>query len=187
MRARAANSTNSVPIKSEPSPTDWEKLLGSLDNGTTNIYDACYGGQPIEALLDNAQMSTTSMTVQATALQAATATQAAVAASNQWDADLWSLYQTDTNTSDISALTNSNASGQTESLLSFTSDEDGVRLVPSPQKDDLVGGAWPGSGNGSTDDLYKGICMPADLNAHGEELGFGAAGSNWDEGLGLGL
>ncbi|KAK4556900.1 DNA-binding transcription factor cat8 [Recurvomyces mirabilis] len=187
-RARVANSTNSVPIKSEPSPTDWEKLLGSLDNGQTNIYDACYGGQPIEALLDTAHHNTTSMTAHATAIQAATATQAAVAASASWDADLWSLYQTDTNTSDLSALTNSNASGQAESLFSFTSDEDGARLVPSPpQKDDLVGGTWPGSVDGSTDDLYKGICVPADLLAHGEELDFGAAGGSWDEGLGLGL
>lgn len=128
------------------------------------------------------------MTAHATAIQAATATQAAVAASASWDADLWSLYQTDTNTSDLSALTNSNASGQTESLFSFTSDEDGARLVPSPpQKDDLVGGTWPGSVDGSTDDLYKGICVPADLLAHGEELDFGAAGGSWDEGLGLGL
>lgn len=43
---------SSKPIKTEPQPTDWERLLGNLDNGTTNIFDACYGGPPIEALSD---------------------------------------------------------------------------------------------------------------------------------------
>ncbi|QIW95548.1 hypothetical protein AMS68_001066 [Peltaster fructicola] len=47
-----SNRDSSQPIKPEPMPTDWEKLLGNLDNGTTNIFDACYGGPPIEALTD---------------------------------------------------------------------------------------------------------------------------------------
>jgi len=31
--------------------TDWERLLSSLDNGQTNIYDGIYGGPPIDALV----------------------------------------------------------------------------------------------------------------------------------------
>jgi hypothetical protein len=38
--------------KSEVSPQDWERLLSSLDNGQTNIYDTIYGGPPADALLD---------------------------------------------------------------------------------------------------------------------------------------
>lgn len=36
----------------EVSPSDWERLLSSLDNGQTNIYDTIYGGPPADALLD---------------------------------------------------------------------------------------------------------------------------------------
>jgi hypothetical protein len=39
-------------IKTEVSASDWERLLSSLDNGQTNIYDTIYGGPPADALLD---------------------------------------------------------------------------------------------------------------------------------------
>jgi hypothetical protein len=38
--------------KSEVSPADWERLLSSLDNGQTNMYDNIYGGPTAEALID---------------------------------------------------------------------------------------------------------------------------------------
>ena len=41
----------------EVSPADWERLLSSLDNGQTNIYDTIYGGPPADALLDCAPLS----------------------------------------------------------------------------------------------------------------------------------
>jgi hypothetical protein len=43
-----------MPMKADPhgGPTEWERLLGSLDNGQTNIYDNIYGGPPVEALAD---------------------------------------------------------------------------------------------------------------------------------------
>lgn len=37
-------------IKAEPS--EWERILGSLDNGQTNIFDNIYGGPAIEMLKD---------------------------------------------------------------------------------------------------------------------------------------
>lgn len=43
--------------KPEVSPSDWERLLSSLDNGQTNIYDTIYGGPPADALLDCAPLS----------------------------------------------------------------------------------------------------------------------------------
>ncbi|KAF2278793.1 C6 transcription factor FacB [Westerdykella ornata] len=39
-------------VKNEVSPADWERLLGSLDSGQTNIYDTIYGGTPADALID---------------------------------------------------------------------------------------------------------------------------------------
>lgn len=43
---------NNASGKQEATTTDWERLLGSLDNGQTNIYDGIYGGPPVDALLD---------------------------------------------------------------------------------------------------------------------------------------
>ncbi|KAI9830132.1 MAG: hypothetical protein M1819_005809 [Sarea resinae] len=34
------------------SSSDWERLLGSIDNGQTNIYDNIYGGLPVDALTE---------------------------------------------------------------------------------------------------------------------------------------
>jgi hypothetical protein len=39
-------------IKTEVSSTDWERMLSSLDNGQTNIYDTIYGGPTADALID---------------------------------------------------------------------------------------------------------------------------------------
>ena len=131
------------PIKPEPIPTDWEKLLCSLDNGTTNIHDACYGGPPVEALLDNnhTNVHTNPFPAANTTPTAAhhhhhhqqLATNASYAPPQQPDtfnditwqnADLWALCQTSTNTS-ASAFTNSSGSNHPDSLLSFSGDEGG--------------------------------------------------------------
>lgn len=45
-------------VKTEVSNSDWERLLGSLDGGQTNIYDNIYGGPAAEALLDVGPPST---------------------------------------------------------------------------------------------------------------------------------
>ncbi|KAF1945892.1 transcriptional activator protein-like protein acu-15 [Clathrospora elynae] len=44
-------------VKSEVSISDWERVLSSLDNGQTNIYDTIYGGTPADALVDVAPLS----------------------------------------------------------------------------------------------------------------------------------
>lgn len=88
------------PVKSEPQPTDWERLLGNIDNGTTNIFDACYGGPPIEALSESAPRSTTA--VRDAALV--------------WNAGLLSLHESEKSSPP-------SKSPAVASLFSFSSDE----------------------------------------------------------------
>jgi hypothetical protein len=108
------NSTTSaktaLPVKTEPGPTDWEKLLGSLDNGQTNIFDACYGGPAVDAL------NTPPMGLHST-IPVSTLVDDSIA----WNADLWALCPTETNASASSGPTAS--SGQAASILSFSTDE----------------------------------------------------------------
>lgn len=47
-------STKHAPV---PVPTEWEVLLGSLDSGQTNLYDAIYGGPPIVLDETNTQVT----------------------------------------------------------------------------------------------------------------------------------
>lgn len=150
-------------VKAEPQPTDWEKLLGSLDNGQTNIFDACYGGQPVEGLLDgNAPHG---------ARQPSDATTAS--APLDWDSDLWALCQTTTNTSTNSGASNTN--GHTGSIWSFSTDEGAASA------EDLSATDW-GSSNGSQNgtaninDPYKAIMLP-DLSPADD---FGFPGVNWE-------
>ncbi|KAK0283558.1 DNA-binding transcription factor cat8 [Friedmanniomyces endolithicus] len=165
-------STPQVPwtVKKEPQPTDWEKLLGSLDNGPTNIYDACYGGRPVEALditpLDH-QPSLPSNAINP-ADDSAVWTDAATA-------DLWALCQTETNTSEASAFTESNSNGHPDSIFSFASSEG------RKSSDDFTTADWGSASSASEGDVYKGICMPADL---GQEVDV-QFGSAWDGGLSL--
>lgn len=56
--ASYAMQNNNPAIKTEVSSSDWERLLSSLDNGQTNIYDTIYGGPPADALVDVAPLST---------------------------------------------------------------------------------------------------------------------------------
>ncbi|KAF2774310.1 hypothetical protein EJ03DRAFT_303824 [Teratosphaeria nubilosa] len=116
---RATIAAAAQPIKTEPQPTDWEKLLGSLDNGTTNIYDACYGGQPIDALI-----TPPTQPVGPTNASTSNLSLSGPCGSNaDWN-DLWTLCQVDTNASAVSGLTVATTStGHPESLLNFSTQE----------------------------------------------------------------
>ena len=103
-----SNGRATHPIKPEPGPTDWEKLIGSLDNGQTNIYDACYGGPPVNALLDVSSMGMQH-------------SQQSTVNDTTYCGDFWDLTQTTSNSSANSSLTTS--SGGPHSILSFTSDD----------------------------------------------------------------
>lgn len=151
-----------LPVKTEPQPTDWEKLLGSLDNGETNIYDACYGGPPVDALFESPPVT----------VHVNDALPAVGDGSAAWNADLWALCQTDTNTSTGTGLTTSN--GHPDSIFSFSSADEG-----RSSGEDFTAADW-GSASSSGSDMYRGIVMPAELGL-GDDLHVGA----WDEGLGL--
>ena len=152
------------PIKTEPQPTDWEKLLGSLDNGQTNIYDACYGGQSIEALLGSnynpgithRHSTTTLSNNNPSALD--------------WNADLWNLYQTNTNASAPSAA--SERAGHNGSIWSYSTDEG-----TASAEDLTVAAANWSAGSSETSGLqepvdnFPGIVLP-DLGLVGEDLNF---------------
>ena len=176
----AAKAAMPAPVKSEPQPTDWERLLGSLDNGSTNIYDACYGGQPVEALFDSPTAvlqktnSTTTLGDDSIAWYVYVPPNRSltyVDILGRHD-DLWALCQTDTNTSGSSGFSISN--GHPASVLSFSTDEGGVS-----SSDDLAGDWQAGDGRRSGD-AYKGIVMPAELH-HSDSGEYGS----WDEALGL--
>lgn len=154
------------PIKPEPVPTDWEKLLGCIDNGQTNIYDACYGGPPVNALLDSIPLGMESSNTQPVH----------IINDFTWNNDFLSLTNTETNTSAGSGLT-ARSSGQ-DSLLSFSTDEGGL----GSGTEDF--GGWEGGsvqGLGTmSEDSYRGIIMP-DLSCEGD----GKAWGGWDESLTL--
>lgn len=149
---------NTQPVKTEPGPTDWEKLLGSLDNGETNIYDACYGGPPIDALIDTPN----------THLMTSSSTSAFVGGETPiaWSQDLWALCQTESNTTSGSSsnpgLTPLNHAPA--SILSFSSADDG-----------LSGSEDFGSGSTPQDDWtvtqasegFRGFVVPADDGLNG--------------------
>lgn len=166
-----SSSKAAKPIKTEPPPTDWEKLLGSLDNGETNIFDACYGGQPVEALRDSQPLGMHHSGSASTTAVGATAT------STDWDdatADLWALCQVGTNTSSTSGITNSN--GHPDSVFSFSTDEGTGRT----SSDEFTAGDWCANvASGSETDFFRGIVMPAELG-QGDD---GNLESAWDAAL----
>ena len=194
------------PVKPEPGPTDWEKLLGSLDNGQTNIYDACYGGPAVEALLDNSGGNDTTMNPNNSNTITAPAgptlynqqthqnhpnTSTPALNDINWNtasavqaADLWALCQTDTNTSGFT-------SHHPDSLLSFSSgDEGGFGAGSSGEEfgacNDWVsvssagGSGQVGSNLGVGSDMVRGIVMPADFEGDG-----GLNFDGWEGGLNL--
>lgn len=153
------NSKAAPPIKTEPGPTDWEKLLGSLDNGETNIYDACYGGPAVDALLD----------VPAIGMHNNHSTPAVGGTPLAWTSDLWALCPTDTNTSSSSGLSPNN--GHAASLLSFSTDE-GVSSSEDFSTD------WnSASSSQSQPESFRGIVMPSD--------DFSYANNNWESALNI--
>jgi hypothetical protein len=153
---------NTRPVKPEPGPTDWEKLIGSLDNGQTNIYDACYGGPPVDALLD-----VPSLGMNHTNHSAATLNDIS------WSGDLWALSTTDTNTSNNSILTTS--SGHPESILSFSTDESNMNS--STEDFTTLYSTAPMTNTPTVShDAYRAIVMPE----FGPDDTYDFDGSGWD-------
>lgn len=146
------------PVKTEPGPTDWERLLGSLDNGQTNIYDATYGGQPVDILNDTPSLTHQTPSMNDTSLA--------------WSPGIWAMCNTDAiGTTNTAAGT---AVGQSESVLSFSSEE-GLT-----SGEDFSSNDWGSASSINGSDAYRGIVMPE--LGHADEVVFGSA---WDAGLNL--
>jgi hypothetical protein len=151
------------PIKTEPQPTDWEKLLGSLDNGQTNIFDACYGGQPVEALLG-------SNYIPAVMHRHSTAAVNHNTSAVDWNTNLWNLYQTNTNAAAPSAV--SERTGHNASVWSYSTDEG----TTSAEDLTVAAASWSAGSSDSSGlqepvDNFPGIVLP-DLGLGGEEMNF---------------
>jgi hypothetical protein len=152
------------PIKTEPQPTDWEKLLGSLDNGQTNIYDACYGGQPIEALLGSSYQPATTHRHSTTALNSHNPDL------SDWNADFWNPWQANASTSAPSAV--SERAGHNGSIWSYSTDEGTVSTEDlTATAANWSAGSSDTSGLPEPVDNFPGIIMP-DLGVVGEDMNF---------------
>ncbi|QDS76004.1 hypothetical protein FKW77_004664 [Venturia effusa] len=117
--------------KKESTATDWEQLLGSLDNGQTNIYDGIYGGPPVDALLD------------------VTPLPAASDPNMVWSADMWSV-----GTDDIGTQRRSEEAPRSVLSLSdesLTSGEEFPELMQSVSHESFKGICIPIASPGRTD------------------------------------
>jgi hypothetical protein len=120
-----------VSGKQESTATDWERLLGSLDNGQTNIYDGIYGGPPVDALLDVSPLPP------------------AADPNMVWSPDMWSIGPED--------LGMQRRSGEApRSVLSFsdeslTSGEEFPELIGSVSNESFRGICIPVASPGGTD------------------------------------
>lgn len=160
------NGRASKPVKTEPGPTDWEKLIGSLDNNQGDIYDA-YSSAVVDGILDLAPLGMSHHNHSAHTLNELTFTP-----------DLWALAPTESNGSDNSIF-NTTSSGQTDSLLSFSTDERDV----NSSNEDFTTADWMNSSGHlpvtTSSDAYRGICMP---ELGHDELNFG---NSWEAPLSL--
>ncbi|KAK8151830.1 fungal-specific transcription factor domain-containing protein [Phyllosticta citrichinensis] len=168
---------------------EWERLLGGLDNGATNIYDSIYGGAPIDALSDiPPSLPNPSAAIADTGLV--------------WSPDMWHVGLSDhepqapppqsvlsfsdeslTSGSDAfdvdfgsaSASTESAGPGPASGTGTGTGTGTGSRLeAPLPSSEPgaspgrrqfLYSGGGSGGAGGSSS--YRGLVIPSDYNAHG--------------------
>ncbi|KAM0705453.1 hypothetical protein Q7P35_006812 [Cladosporium inversicolor] len=151
-------------IKTDPQPTDWEKLLGNLDNGQTNIYDACYGRQPIEALLGLNYNPTI------THLHSTTTLNSHNSSRLDWNAEFWNSWQANTNTSAPSAV--SERAGNNGSIWSYSTDEGTFSAEDlTATASNWSAGSSVTSGFQEPVENFPGI-VPPDLDVVGEDMPF---------------
>ncbi|KAI4739232.1 hypothetical protein E4T50_10304 [Aureobasidium sp. EXF-12298] len=126
-------------IKQEPS--DWERLLGSLDNGQANIFDNIYGGPPVDFLETQHHQNVKHMVPMASSLP----TQA-----TQWN---WAVTNSDINNAMSCSMAGSVA--HPESVFSISTDDDGTA-----GGDEIFGNDWGSSSSTHGSEAYAGIVMP---------------------------
>jgi hypothetical protein len=113
-------------IKSEVSASEWERLLGSLDNGQTNIYDTIYGGPPADALIDVPPLSASSESHVA------------------WSPDMWNFPLGYSSTEHLNPGAPSAQSVLSFSDESLTSGEEFPCDFPSVASDSTADRSYPG-------------------------------------------
>ncbi|KAK7547843.1 fungal-specific transcription factor domain-containing protein [Phyllosticta citricarpa] len=167
---------------------EWERLLGGLDNGATNIYDSIYGGAPIDALSDlPPSLPNPSTAIANTGLV--------------WSPEMWHVGLSDhephapppqsvlsfsdesltsgSDAFDVDFGSSSTATGSggpaSSASASGAGTGSGSRLEPPHPSSES--GASPGrrpflysggeSGGGASGSSYRGLVIPSDYNAHG--------------------
>jgi len=122
-------------IKQEPS--DWERLLGSLDNGQTNIFDNIYGGPPVD-FLDTHHHHQQNVKHMAPPMASSLPNP-----STQWN---WSVTNSDILAGSVA---------HPESVFSISTDDDGTA-----GGDEIFGNDWASASSTHGSENYAGIVMP---------------------------
>lgn len=121
--------------------TDWERLLATIDNGQTNIFDNIYGGPPVELLKDGASLKH---------LQRHSMGHAPAQEGSNWDTEMWAGPDQSMHQPELQRVI-------TESEFSLSTDDGSGSTMPS------IDGRTSTDGN----DLYGAIVMPELV--HGED------------------
>lgn len=130
-------------IKQEPS--DWERLLGSLDNGQTNIFDNIYGGPPVDFLDTHHQHHQQNVKHMVPPMASSLPNPA-----TQWN---WSVTNSDINAMGCSMA---GSVAHPESVFSISTDDDGN----AGANDDIFGNDWGSTSSTNGSEAYAGIVMP---------------------------
>ena len=149
-RAQSPEHSSSGPnIKSEPS--DWERLLGSIDGSHTNIFDNIYGGPAVEFF----GATDTKRTTGPTNPQIASSTASTDSLAWNSPADLqWSINNTETH---LQAGAFDEVRAQPESVFSLSTDDGSAN-----NSEDLFSAAndWGSASSTHSHEAYAGIVMP---------------------------
>lgn len=165
-----------VPVKTEPS--DWERLLGSIDGGQTNIFDNIYGGPRVDFAHDHPNTTTNTNKTNANKQQHPFSSDSALhrttSAPNQHVSDIaedtiGSDFSANWDTPDIWGLSTADFGpvaadapppALSESVISFSTDEGGCRH---------------GSVSGSSGHMDEALAFGTDWNIgeHGYRDGIG--------------
>jgi hypothetical protein len=131
-------------IKQEPS--DWERLLGSLDNGQANIFDNIYGGPPVDFLESHHQHHQHQQNVKHMVPPMASSLPNPA---TQWN---WSVTNSDINAMNCSMA---GSVAHPESVFSISTDDDGTT-----GGDEIFGNDWGSTSSTHGSESYAGIVMP---------------------------
>lgn len=162
---------HSIPAPSNPPPqsnqSDWERLLATIDNGQTNIFDNIYGGPPVDLLHSSPSVSNSTPSAAPLPLQAPSKPRSLMEGNELddtlcWDPDVWAVP---TNLSHNGMEMNHGP----ESVFSLSSTDEGNGSTGFSVSDE---------GHGMYH--HRGVMIP-DLSPAGEEDGI------WDVDGGFGV